>query len=250
MKVLGSYEKARIYIEKHYEESEEAKRHRRKLNPGPIITISRETGTGAAKVCESLVEYLNRHAVEDYNDWAFFDRELMEKVMEDHNLPDHFRKYLSEEKPAKIDSWFGEMLGITPSKLLLLHKTSHTISKIAEYGNVILVGRGANIILSNLQRAFHIRLVAPLNFRIETSIKIYGVERKAAAEFIKTEDEARKNYIWKYFHKNIEDPHLYHVTINTDLLSFSEISEMIGHCVVKRFPNFFTHTNMELPGIE
>lgn len=250
MKVLGSYEKARIYIEKHYEESEEAKRHRRRLNPGPIITISRETGTGAVKVCESLVEYLNRHAVEDYNDWAFFDRELMEKVMEDHNLPDHFRKYLSEEKPAKIDSWFGEILGITPSKLLLLHKTSQTITKLAEYGNVILVGRGANIILSHMKRAFHIRLVAPLNFRIDTAMNLYNVDRKTATEFIKTEDESRKHYILKYFHKSIEDPHLYHAIINTNLLGFNEIAEMIGHCVIKRFPQFFNQSKIELPGIE
>ncbi|MEW6509026.1 MAG: cytidylate kinase-like family protein [Bacteroidota bacterium] len=239
MKVLGSYAKARFYIEKHYENSVEAKRNRRRLNPGPVITISRETGTGAAKICESLVEYLNRYAVADYDDWAYFDRALMEKVMEDHNLPDHFRKYLSEEKPAKIDSWFGEILGITPSKLLLLYKTSQTITKLAAYGNVILVGRGANVILANTKRAFHIRLVAPLNFRIENSMKIYNLDRKKAAEFIKTEDEARKNYIGKYFHKNIENPHLYHAIINTNLLGFEEIAEMIGHCVIKRFPNFF-----------
>jgi len=250
MKVLGSYEKARIYIEKHYQESEEAKRHRRRLNPGPIITISRETGTGAAKVCESLIEFLNRYAIEDYNDWAYFDRELMEKVIEDHNLPEHFRKYLSEEKPAKIDSWFGEILGITPSKLLLLHKTSQTITKLAQYGNVILVGRGANIILSHMKRAFHIRLVAPLNFRIDTAMKLYNLDRKAATEFIKNEDEFRENYILKYFHKNIEDPHLYHAIINTNLLSFDEIAEMIGHCVIKRFPQFFVQSKIELPGIE
>ncbi|NMB83362.1 MAG: cytidylate kinase-like family protein [Ignavibacteria bacterium] len=250
MKVLGSYEKARIYIEKHYEESEEAKRHRRRLNPGPIITISRETGTGAAKICESLIDFLNRHAIQEYNDWAYFDRDLMEKVMEDHNLPDHFKKYLAEEKPAKIDSWFGEILGITPSKLLLLHKTSQTITKLAEYGNVILVGRGANIILSHMKRAFHIRLVAPLNFRIETAMQLYNVDRKTAAEFIKTEDEARKHYILKYFHKNIEDPHLYHAIINTNLLGFDEIGEMIGYCVIKRFPQFFLSSKIELPGIE
>lgn len=250
MKVLGSYEKARIYIEKHYEASEEARRHRRRLNPGPVITISRETGTGAAKVCEKLVEYLNSRAVEDYNDWTYFDRDFIEKVMEDHNLPDHFRKHLLEEKPAKIDSWFGEMLGISPSKLLLLHKTSQTIIRLAEYGNVIIVGRGANVILSHMKRALHIRLVAPLTFRIETAIEIYDVERRAAADFIKKEDEARKNYLWKYFHKNIEDPHLYHAIINTNLLHFEEIAEMIGHCVIKRFPNFFTETKSELPGIE
>ncbi len=239
MKVLGSYEKARIYIDKHYQSSEEARIRKRKSNPGPVITISRQTGVGATAICEKLTEYFNRHAIDEYDDWTFFDRDLIEKVMEDHHLPEHFKKLLSEEKPAKIDSWFGEMLGITPSKLSLLHKTSHTILHLAEFGNVILVGRGSTILTANMERSFHVRLVAPLNYRIENSMRLYSVNHKKATEFIKEEDEARKNYIWKYFHKDVEDPLLYHAIINTNLLKFEEIAEMIGHCVMKRFPQFF-----------
>lgn len=240
MKVLGSYEKARIYIDRHYQASEEARLHKRKMNPGPLITISRQTGIGATAICEKLTEYFNKRAIDEYDDWTFFDKELIEKVMDDHHLPEHFKKHLSEEKTAKLDSWFGEMLGITPSKLSLLHKTSRTILKLAEFGNVIIVGRGANIISANLEKTFHVRLVAPLNFRIETAMQLYNVSHKKAAEFIKEEDEARKNYVWKYFHKNVDDPLLYHAIINTNLLKFEEIAEMMGHCVMKRFPQFFT----------
>jgi len=240
MKVLGSYERARIYIDKHYQESDEAKFHKRKMNPGPIITISRESGIGATAICKKLTEYFNRYAIIDYRDWTYFDRDLIEKIMEDHNLPGHFRKFLAEEKPTKIDSWFGEILGISPSKISLLHKTTHTIMKLAEFGNTIIVGRASNIILSNKSNAFHVRLVAPLNFRIENATKLYNVDHKAAAEFIKQKDEERKNYFWKYFHKSIDDPLLYHSVINTNLLAFEEIAEMIGHCVIKKFPAFFS----------
>lgn len=239
MKVLGTYEKARIYIEKHYNESEEAKLHKRKLHPGPTITLSRETGIGGTLICEKLSEYFNKYAIPGYDDWTYFDRNLMEKIIEDHNLPDYFKKYLSEEKPNKIDSWISEMLGISPSKFLLLHKTSQTILKLAGFGNVILVGRGANIITSIFPNTFHVRLVAPLEFRIENASKLYDVEKKKAAEFIKEEDQARKDYIWKYFHKDIDDPLLYHAVINTNVLEPEEIAEMIGHCVIKRFPEFF-----------
>ncbi len=239
MKVLGAYERARIYIEQLYQESDEAKFHKRKINPGPIITISRQTGIGAATICARLTEYFNKYAVTDYRDWTYFDRDLIGKIMEDHNLPDHFRKFLAEEKPTTIDSWFREMLGISPSKISLLHKTTQTIMKLAEYGNTIIVGRGSNIILAKNMNAFHVRLVAPLNFRIENAIKLYNVDQKTAAEFIKHEDEERKNYLWKYFHKNIDDPLLYHSVINTNLLGFEEIAEMIGHCVMKKFPAFF-----------
>lgn len=240
MKVLGSYERARIYIDKHYQESDEAKFQKRKMNPGPVITISRETGIGAAAICEKLTEYFNKNAIDDYNDWTYFDKGLIEKIIEDHHLPEHFRKFLTEERPGKVDSWFGEILGLSPSKIYLLHKTAHTIMKLAEFGNTIIVGRASNIILSKRENAFHVRLVAPLNFRIDNAMRLYNVDRKTAAAFIKREDEERKSYLWKYFLKDIDDPLLYHSVINTNLLASEEIAEMIGHCVIKKFPAFFS----------
>lgn len=237
MKVISSYEKARIYIENHSLENERLQK--RKLNPGPIITISRETGIGASAICERLTEYFNKRAVADYNDWTYFDRGLMEKVIEDHHLPAHFRSHIDEDHLDKIDSWFSEMMGFVPSKLSVVKKTTQTILKLAEFGNVILVGRGSTIITSGFSNAFHVRLVAPLSHRIETAMKLYNYDRKTTSEFIKQEDEARKNYIAKYFHKNIEDPLLYHAVVNTYKLTFDEIAEMLGQCVIKRFPKFF-----------
>jgi cytidylate kinase len=241
MKILNSYEKAKSYIQDHSAEDERTRK--RRLNPGPTITISRETGIGAVAIGERLIEYFNQRSIDGYADWTYFDKSLIEKVMEDHHLPEHFRKFIEDEKPAKLDSWFGEMLGISPSRLSLLKKTSQTISKLAEFGNVILVGRGANIITAKNSNTFHVRLIAPLGFRIETAMKLYNVDRKTATEFLKKEDEARKNYIQKYFHKNIEDPLLYHFIINTHLLNFEELAAMIGHCVMRRFPKYFQSLN-------
>ncbi len=237
MKIVSSYEKARDYIGRHSLEDERLKK--RKQNPGPIITISRETGIGAAAICEKLTDYFNQRAIEHYNDWTYFDRGLMEKVMEDHHLPEHFRKFIDDEKPIKIDSWFSEMMGISPSKLSVVRKTTQTILKLAEYGNSIFVGRGSTIITSGMPKSFHLRLIAPLNYRIDNALKLYDYDRKTTIEFIKQEDESRKNYVSKYFHKNIEDPLLYHAVINTYLLGFDEIAEMIGQCVIKKYPQFF-----------
>jgi cytidylate kinase len=237
MKVLGSYEKARIYIEKA--SSEDLKAKKRRQNPGPMITLSRETGIGAIAICEKLTEYLNLYAIDDYKDWAYFDKDLIEKVMSDHHMPEHFRKLLSSERPPKMDEWFGEILGINPSKLSLVHKTAQTILKFAETGNVVIVGRGAQFITAKLHNVLNVRLVAPVNYRIENSMQLYDVDRKAATEFIKKEDEERKEFIWKYFHKNVEDPHLYHTVINTNLLKPEEVAEMIGHCVIRKFSKFF-----------
>ena len=237
MKKLTSYEKALNYIKQN--SLQDQIRTKRKENPGPVITISRETGIGAAIICEKLVEIFNQHAIEYYNDWTYFDKELINKVIEEHQLPEYFKKYLEQESPAKLDSWFGEILGITPSKLTLLNKTKKTIQHLAEFGNVIIVGRGANIILANHPKSFHIRFIASQNFRIENAMKLYNLSKKVATEFVIKGDQERKSYILKYFHKDINDNLLYHVTINTELIDSDEVALMIGNCIMRKFPNYF-----------
>ncbi len=237
MKKLTSYEKALNYIKQN--SLQDQIRIKRKENPGPVITISRQTGIGAAIICEKLVEIFNQHAIEYYNDWTYFDKELINKVIEEHQLPEHFSKYLDNESPAILDSWFGEILGITPSKLALLNKTKKTILHLSEFGNVIIVGRGANIILANHPKAFHIRLVASQNYRIGNAMNLYNLSKKDATEFVVKEDQERKNFILKFFHKDINDNLLYHVTINTELINSDEVALMIGNCMMRKFSNYF-----------
>ena len=63
-----------------------------------------------------------------------------------------------------------------------------------------------------------------------------GIGLKTAEEFLKTEDEGRKSYLKNYFGKNIDDPLLYDLVINTDLISYEEAAHMIGRAVILRHP--------------
>jgi cytidylate kinase len=209
------------------------------MNPGPCITISRETGIGAEKICELLIEYLLRYSNSFYNNWAYFDKNLIEKVITDHDLPGHFREFLENERSSSIDSMFGEILKIHPSNLQLLHKTSQTILRLARFGNVIIIGRAANIITAELKNAFHVRLVAPVKFRIHNAQLLYKVDKKSASHFIEREDKARKEFHKKYFHKDIDDPKNYHLVLNTYLMSFEEVAETIGSIIIKKYPFAF-----------
>lgn len=239
MKNLNSYEKARRYIETHSLETDEAKLLKRKLHPGPCITISRQTGIGAEKIGEKLIDYFQQSSSGNDFEWGYFDKNLIEKISEEHGLPLRFDKFLEVGRQTHLNSFFGELLGVHPSKIKLLHKQTETILQLAEYGNVIIVGRGANIITSKLKNTLHVRLVAPLHHRVENCIALYSLSKKEAHDFIEQEDSARGEFIKTYFHKQIDDPLLYHVVINTHLLSFEEIARMIGYLVVKKFPNMF-----------
>lgn len=243
MKVLGAYEKARQYIEVHNTDENDPAVRMRKLNPGPCITVSRETGIGAETICSLLINYLLRYANQVYGNWAYFDKNLMEKIIADHDLPAHFRSFLENERPPSIDTMWGEIIKSHPSTLKLLHNTSQTILQLAKYGNAIIIGRGANIITHELTNAFHVRLIAPVKFRVANAQDLYSMDKKTATQFIEKEDRTRKEFIKNYFHKDIDDPQNYHLMLNTYLMSFEEVAETIGGIIVKKYPFAFVKEN-------
>ncbi|MBU0474819.1 MAG: cytidylate kinase-like family protein [Bacteroidetes bacterium] len=239
MRILGAYEKARIYIEQHTQLSDLDKLKMRKRNPGPTITISRETGIGAERICEELIKYFEFTSKEDTYDWAYFDKDLIAKVIEQHDLPNRLSKFMTNEQNSTMNLMLNELLGLQPSRLKLIHKTAETIYQLAELGNAIIVGRASNLITAKLKNTFHVRLVAPLNDRIKNAQLLYHKDKKEITEFIKMEDRLRSDFVHKYYHKDIANPLLYHLVINTSLLSFEDIAETIACNVVKKFPKMF-----------
>src|SRR5208283_2598394 len=97
------------------------------------------------------------------------------------------------------------------------------------------IGRGSTVITAKLPNVFHVRLVAPLEKRIEHACKFYHCYNKTEAEarkFCLNEDRGRERYLKKYFHTDINDPLLYHMVINTGLVGYDEAAKLIGDAVL------------------
>ncbi len=200
----------------------------------PAITLSRQTGSGAHSVAEKLAAYLSTHCPADSGQWAVFDKNLVEKILEDHHLPARLAQYMPEGLLSEIDSAVGELLGLHPSTWTMVEHTTDTILRLAKMGNVIIVGRGAPIIASKLKNAFHIRLTGSIAKRAEHTAEIYQLSYKDALAFLEKTDRQRRQYLKKYFKRDIDDPSLYHLTINTDFVSYDEAAHMIGDLVLGR----------------
>ncbi|MGA7838303.1 MAG: hypothetical protein WB996_10070, partial [Ignavibacteriaceae bacterium] len=84
MLVKGAFERAKNYIDLH---SAETKIKQTDTVTGPCITISRETGAGAEKVSQFIVENFSGFNSGNNHPWAIFDQNLIEKVLQDHHLP-------------------------------------------------------------------------------------------------------------------------------------------------------------------
>jgi len=125
-----------------------------------------------------------------------------------------------------------ELFGLHPPSWTFVRQTAETMLRLAELGSVILIGRGANVVTAKLSNVFHVRLVAPLEKRIEHAHEFYEMSRKAARQFCLRQDLGRKRYLKKYFNAEVEDPLLYHLTLNTGLVSYEQAARMIADAVL------------------
>lgn len=200
----------------------------------PAITISRMTGSGGRTVAAKLAEYLQTRAP-GHCHWTVFDRNLMEKVLEDHHLPKRIAEFVPESHKSTVADIIEELLGLHPSSWTLLQQTVETILHLAQLGRVILVGRGANVITSKLENVFHVRLVGSLEKRTDRVQQVYDLGRLDALEFLGKEDKGRRRYLKEHFHMDIDDPILYHLIVNTDRISYDATARLIGDEVIRRF---------------
>ena len=232
---IGTYNRCKQYIDSHFPQAKPIA----KKPVYPCITISREAGAGAQAVCKELIKILASKSESDNIQWTFFDRKLIEKILEDHHLPKQIRKYMQEDKYSHLSSAVNELLGLHPSHWTLLHESTETVLQLARMGKVVIVGRGGNIITSKLKNTFHVRLIAPLESRVKYVMDVYNLSRKDAESYIKKEDSARAKYLKSNFFKDIKDPALYHLVLNTASLSYKEAAEIIADAVMKKFSQLF-----------
>lgn len=193
----------------------------------PAITLSRQAGSGGHAVAERLVALLERE-MPGPSPWTIFDRNLVEKVLEDHNLPARLARFMTEDRISELNETLDELFGLHPPAELLVQKTAQTILHLAQLGRVILIGRAANVITARLPHVLHVRLVAPLGQRVAYFQEKFGLTRKEAAAKIHCEDAARQRYLRKYFNKDIEDPLLYHLVINSGLVNSQSAARLIA----------------------
>jgi hypothetical protein len=203
---------------------------------GWAVTISRQAGCGALVVAEKLAKLLDGCSAKGAPPWMVFDQNLMKRVLEDHHLPARLVKFLPEDRASQLQDIMDELFGWRPSSGTVVQHTSETILHLAEMGHVILIGRGGNVVTAKLPKVFHVRLVAPLEKRIEHAHEFYNMSRKAARSFIQREDAGRQRYLRKYFNVRIDDPLLYHLIINTGLVSYEDSARIIANALLKHPP--------------
>jgi cytidylate kinase len=209
---------------------------RRAPSPGreevrPVITISRQAGAGAHAVAEELAGRLQPSMSRDAPPWTIFDRDLVDRVLEDHDLPARLAAFMPEDAAARIAETVDQLFGVHPPSWVLVRKTADTILRLAHIGNAIVIGRGGNMVTAGLPFAFHVRLIGSVDRRTQYLQEHLHLDSRGAKEYLRAQDLGRGRYVRTYYGADIDDPLRYHLVINTDRVPYPEAAQMIAEAV-------------------
>ena len=220
---------------RRYMEAQYALKEKKPRPQLPAITISREAGAGAITIGHLVAKILDQRCPGDPAcPWTVFERNLVEKMLQDHKLPAALERFMPEDAAFPLNDAVETLLGLHPSSWTLVEHTTHTIRRLAIIGNAILIGRGSNIISAHLPHVYNVCLVAALRERVRHVEEYYEVKPAKAAQMVHDLDKGRRRYVRQYFRTDIDDPLHYHLTINTARTGFEKVARVIANLVLDR----------------
>jgi hypothetical protein len=203
--------------------------------PQAFITISRQSGCGGRLFAASLVEQLNALYPRE-RAWTMWDRELVEKAAHDHQIAPQLVESLEDSSRSWLEDFFSGMSmtgGPAHSdELRVYRRVATTIRSLAQLGRVVIVGRGGVFITRGMCRGIHVRLVAPLDFRIKRVRAELGLTESQARNRIEQIDRSRQAFHVRYGLEGALSPENFSITLNM----VADEAADLARCVLPLIP--------------
>jgi cytidylate kinase len=198
--------------------NETAERKAVKARLGPVITVSREPGTGGSEIARTLSRDLKMDLV---------GAQIIQKIAESADISMKVVESLDEKETTIRDHWLSSLFKtrhLWPDQYLF-HLTK-VIGTFGRQGNIIIVGRGAQYILPP-EDTFRLRFIAPMEVKIQNVMRYSDSTRQEAEKYVIKTDSDRRAYLRKYFNADVTDPSHYDMVINTGKLGIDTSVEAI-----------------------
>ena len=185
---------------------------------GRYLSISREEGAGGSEIAQAVGQKLG---------WDVLDKNLLDRVAQRYQLSRTALEQVDETR----GSWIWDVLGTWLDHKTITHdkyvaRLGRVILAAVRHGNVVLVGRGAQFLLPP-EKGLAVRIIASQKFRTEQVIQRDELSQADAARLVDQRDQGRREFVLRYFQKDIDDPHLYDLVINVDRLGPTAAVEQI-----------------------
>ncbi len=192
----------------------------------PIITISREFGTGGSVIAQLVEKKLG-------GDWKVFHDEIVSSIAKETHLERKLIKQIDESRIPMIDEVVGDFFGKRYVNLSTYTKgLVKILSAIGHRGNAIIVGRGANYLFP---KALKVRIVGDTEDRIKTIMKYEKLSLVKATRLVELKDEKRLEFTKAVFQHDSRKAHHYDMVIKTGPNLSVQDAAVIIYSLAKRW---------------
>jgi len=184
-----------------------------------ILTASRELGSGGREIARAVASELNY----DYVD----KQRIFDDIKTSGSEWGKWAETLDEHCPTiweKYDWSFRGFSALVQSCIL-----DHALR-----GNVVIIGRGGNFLLKGIASAFRVRIVAPLDARIERIMKRESMEKESAKWFIEKTDSENACFMRSIYGKEWNNPSEYDMVFDTHSQKEDVIITLIKTALLKK----------------
>lgn len=192
---------------------------------GPVITISRQPGCGAVSIAEILQKTIK---LQQNEEWQIISRQILLESAKELGMKPNKLNHILCDKERSI---FSQILEAFNNKSFksdrkIITTACNVIRGFADEGNTIIVGRGGASLCNRVKKAIHIRLTAPLDWRIDQIKQRLNISEEKAFSYIERE-EARRNQFISTIKSEQKVVTIYDITINCFHFNHSQIANII-----------------------
>lgn len=193
----------------------------------PIITISREKGSGGRPIAFLVARQLG-------TPWRVFHKDIVDQIAKETNLEKELIEEVDEDNVPFIEQMIDNVMGKQYMNLSAYYKhLVRILSTIGNRGHAIIIGRGANFLFPN---ALKVRIICEMEERIRKVMKYEKVSRREAVEMIEESDKKRTEFTKSLFQHDPRKAHHYDLIIRTGVnVTLEDAADLIVDAAKKRF---------------
>lgn len=215
-----------------------------------VITISREYGSGGDEVASGLCEVLGYRAFGKVQILDAAQQTTMSKfnaidyTEDNHEVQTFLNRLLGQTAtPVQMIAWTEDpSIATRPERadvrdVAVLSLVKRAVQAALRSNNMIIVGRGGQVLLKDAPGVLHVRIEAPFEVRLKHVMDHLRREpdnqrsedelKRIAGDVIANRDIASADYIQRYYHVNWSDSKLYHLVLNLGRFSNDQAVQVI-----------------------
>lgn len=196
-----------------------------------VITISRQFGAGGRTIGEKVAQKLG---------YRYVHEDIIKEIALKAKCSDEKIKAMERRGTSKLSRFLDKIVSASYIDRLIAEDYKYVdestyvdavkavMLDLYEKDNAVVVGRAGQFILRGKPNAFHVLLVAPLEFRIKFLVDHYYLKSSQAEKAIKRADTIRGRFLSFFAPESEHDnPLHYHLTLNTEWVSVDKAVELI-----------------------